>query len=56
VELKSKSDSIQNLKEKMNEWMSNGCMLGWLIDVEEEVVYVYTKEETEIHRGFDQPI
>jgi len=53
-ELKSKSDRIQDLKEKMKEWMFNGCRLGWLIDADEEVVYVYEGNNNErLHKGFD---
>ncbi|MBI2968192.1 MAG: Uma2 family endonuclease [Bacteroidetes bacterium] len=36
--------SVLNLlKEKMIEWMQNGCRLGWLIDPEEKKVYIYLK-------------
>lgn len=41
IELKSDSDSLKQLKEKMQEWIENGCRLGWLIDTEERKVYVY---------------
>ncbi len=50
VELKSKSDRIQDLKNKMIEWMSNGCGLGWLIDADEEVVYIYEGNNERIHQ------
>lgn len=53
VELKSKSDRIQDLKNKMAEWMSNGCRLGWLIDADEEVVYIYEGNNERVHHGFD---
>ncbi len=57
VELKSKSDSIKELKVKMEEWMANGCELGWLIDVEEEIVYVYEAGKSiREHKDFDRPI
>jgi Uma2 family endonuclease len=32
VELRSPSDSWQRLAAKMDEYMANGCRLGWLID------------------------
>ena len=41
VELRSKSDSLKNLQDKMDEWISNGCRLGWLIDFEEKKILVY---------------
>ena len=53
VELKSSSDRIHDLKIKMQEWMTNGCRLGWLIDPDEEVVYVYEGTEMREHKGFD---
>lgn len=54
VELKSKSDSIKDLKVKMDEWMSNGCLLGWLIDVDTEIVFVYEQgKQIFEHKNFD---
>ncbi len=35
--------------------MDNGCKLGWLIDPENEVVYVYFNGVESTHEGFDQP-
>ena len=32
IELLSKSDSLKKTMEKMEEWMENGCRLGWLVD------------------------
>jgi Uma2 family endonuclease len=57
VELKSKSDSIGDLKIKMKEWMDNGCLLGWLIDVGEEIVFVYERgKRVKEHKNFDLPL
>jgi Uma2 family endonuclease len=41
IELRSKSDSLQQLQEKMKEWIENGCRLGWLIDPVQEKVFIY---------------
>ncbi|WP_392534810.1 Uma2 family endonuclease [Nostoc sp. C117] len=42
VELKSSSDNLQTLKEKMEEYMSEpGIQLGWLIDRKQRQVYIY---------------
>ncbi|HEX8097551.1 MAG TPA: Uma2 family endonuclease, partial [Pyrinomonadaceae bacterium] len=41
VELRSPSDSLGRLKEKMAEYIENGAQLGWLIDPFERKVYVY---------------
>lgn len=41
VELRSPSDSLKALKEKMEEYIANGAQLGWLIDPLQKKVYVY---------------
>ncbi len=40
-ELRSESDPLEKLKDKMIEWMDNGCRLAWLIDPLEEKAYIY---------------
>ena len=56
VELKSKHDRLEILKNKMKEWMENGCLLGWLIDVDNETVYVYEGRIERKHTDFSKPI
>jgi Uma2 family endonuclease len=41
VELRSHSDSLRELQEKMQEYLENGVQLGWLIDPFERKVYVH---------------
>lgn len=41
VELRSKTDRLRALKNKMAEYIENGVRLAWLIDPEERVVCVY---------------
>ena len=41
VELRSKSDTLKSLQEKMGEYMDNGARLGWLIDPQNKTVEVY---------------
>ena len=41
VELRSRSDRLRVLLNKMSEYMSNGVSLGWLIDPYKRQVYVY---------------
>lgn len=41
VELRSPSDRLADLQEKMQEYLDNGARLGWLIDPLEKRVYVY---------------
>jgi Uma2 family endonuclease len=41
VELRSPSDSLDVLKGKMEEYLENGALLGWLIDPAKRKVRVY---------------
>lgn len=41
VELRSSSDSLKTLQEKMVEYMQNGARLGWLINPQQSQVEVY---------------
>ena len=41
IELRSQSDRVRALREKMNEWLSNGAQLGWLIEPEARTVEIY---------------
>lgn len=41
VELRSPSDSLDSLQQKMSEYLECGAALGWLIDPEERRVHVY---------------
>ncbi len=39
----SPSDRLAEQKEKMEEYMANGALLGWLIDPNRRTVYVYRR-------------
>ena len=55
IELKSHTDTVKKLQQKMQEWLDNGCRLGWLIILEEQKVYVYQpNKEVKIIQGFDK--
>lgn len=41
VELRSPSDSLDDLKAKLEEYIACGLRLGWLLDPAEKAVYVY---------------
>ena len=41
VEIRSSSDSLKLLQDKMGEYIDNGASLGWLIDRKSRKVYVY---------------
>ena len=41
VELRSKSDNLEPLRKKMQEYIENGAILGWLIDRKNRKVEIY---------------
>lgn len=41
VELRSPSDRLSELQAKMQEYIDNGALLGWLLDPQDRRVYVY---------------
>ena len=45
IELLSDSDAIGKLKQKMEDWMTNGAALGWLVDPYARQVTVYRQGE-----------
>jgi Uma2 family endonuclease len=49
IELRSPNDSLDDLKQMMEQWIANGVQLGWLIDPENKTVSVYRPgEQSEI--------
>jgi Uma2 family endonuclease len=49
IELRSPSDKLQTVQEKLQEYIANGAQLGWLIDPELRRVEIYEPgEEVEI--------
>lgn len=41
IEIRSKTDGLEKLKDKMQEYMENGVQLGWLIDRQNQQGFVY---------------
>jgi len=55
IELRSKSDSMKELQEKMDIWVTNGVPLAWLINPKNQEVHIYKMNQpTEIVKGFDK--
>jgi Uma2 family endonuclease len=46
VELRSESDSLKSLQDKMQEYLENSLLLGWLIDIQNQTVEVYRPQES----------
>ncbi len=43
IELRSRSDSLQTLRDKMQEYIANGAQLGWLINPQDQQVEIYER-------------
>ncbi|MEQ9437837.1 MAG: Uma2 family endonuclease [Cyclobacteriaceae bacterium] len=61
LELRSKNDRLEDLKTKMEEYITNGAAFGWLIDPYERNAYVYdaqdlTASPSATHADFSQPL
>jgi Uma2 family endonuclease len=41
LELESDTDNLEDLKQKMEKWISNGVRLGWLVSMSEQQTYIY---------------
>lgn len=41
VELRSDTDNLTKLRDKMQEYLDNGAQLGWLIDPQNKRVKIY---------------
>ncbi|MCF0064130.1 Uma2 family endonuclease [Dyadobacter chenwenxiniae] len=54
IEIRSKSDELKYLLDKMKEYIANGCKLGWLIDRLENKVHIYKAgQSVVIHDSLD---
>jgi Uma2 family endonuclease len=50
IELRSPSDSLKELRSKMDQWIANGAEVAWLVDPIEKAVTVYRRgAEPEVH-------
>ena len=47
LEVRSRSQEIEDQQEKMEQWMANGVRLGWLIDPFEGEVRIYRERQEE---------
>lgn len=45
IELRSASDTLTSLQDKMQEYLANGALLGWLIDRKHRTVHRYRPDQ-----------
>jgi len=57
IEVRSETDRLKPVQEKMQEWIENGVRLGWLIDPKTQKTYIYREDSSvEIVKGFDKTL
>ncbi|MDJ0600485.1 MAG: Uma2 family endonuclease [Crocosphaera sp.] len=45
IELRSRTDSLENLQAKMREYLDSGLQLGWLINPQQQQVEIYRQNQ-----------
>jgi Uma2 family endonuclease len=57
IEVRSKSDSLEDLINKMKVWIKNGAQEAWLIDPRENISYIF-KPDNEVLKieGFNRKL
>ena len=54
IEIRSATDSLKKLQDKMQEWIEAGVRLGWLIDSQNQNTHIYREHRpVEIVESFD---
>lgn len=53
IELKSDTDSLADLQQKMRKWIGNGVRMGWLIIPEKAETHIYLPDSPVIVQPFD---
>jgi Uma2 family endonuclease len=57
VEVRSKSDNLEDLKKKITVWIANGTHLAWLIDPIEKNSWIFRRDGSVVAiHGFDKKI
>lgn len=57
VEIRSETDDLDRLKDKMAEYQANGVRLGWLIDPHQQQVFIYRADGSSTHvDNFQTPL
>jgi Uma2 family endonuclease len=50
VEVMSPSDRLKPARERMDDWMANGVQLSWLIDGDNQTVYIYRAGQSDAEK------
>lgn len=56
LELESDTDNVEDLKQKMEKWMSNGVRLGWLVSMSQQQTYIYRPNQLPETKAFAETL
>ncbi len=56
LELRSDSDALKDLIDKMLDYIDNGVRLGWLLDPQGETAYIYRLNGKHTSQSFDETL
>jgi len=56
MELRSSTDALSRLEEKMHAWIQNGCQLAWLIDPYQKQAIIYYADGQHQRQFFEKPL
>ena len=52
MEVRSESDNLSELQQKMGKWIQNGVRLGWLIDPQTQTTTIYRADQEPENQSF----
>jgi Uma2 family endonuclease len=56
IEVRSESDSLKELQEKMVKWVKNGVRLGWLVDPQNQTTTIYRPDHDPVPIPFSETL
>jgi Uma2 family endonuclease len=56
IEVRSESDSLTELQQKMGKWLKNGVRLGWLVDPHTETTTIYRPDQEPETKPFTETL
>ncbi|QZZ22747.1 Uma2 family endonuclease [Leptothermofonsia sichuanensis E412] len=56
IELVSETDTLEDIQAKMQEYIENGCRLGWLINPRTKTVEIYRPSQPPVTVSFSTPL
>lgn len=56
LELESDTDNVEDLKQKMEKWITNGVRPGWLVSMSQQQTYIYRPNQSPETKAFAETL